>query len=299
MKVDYFFEEIKGMDIEDAVAYLRELLTLGSDEDIYPTEDEEVYRLLLASPQYLERARKDELHHDFLILEGIDPDLPYEYQTPDYTDWEEWDSPCFRITDYDRALQEVETQEDKYLEDCLKVMAAESHDREAAEIYLKFGTIPPINDWNTFTKYVSMWRTTYIDFYNQWSFNHPSIEEDEEDSDEKGVDIDDLNDDLDILLKDIEEVDTSHLWRVEESRGLTIEEKESILSVCVDTLPSIGAVLVFTLKSGGMTHIPFYKGEVFEFRDFDDLYITHLVRGEEVQYVLWYKPMPSGILVEA
>lgn len=201
MKVDYFFEEIKGMDIENAVAYLRELLTLGSEEDIYPTEDERVYRLLLADPQYLERVRKDELHHDFLILEGIDPDLPYEYQTEDYTAWEEWDSPCFMATDYDRALQEVETQEDKYLEDCLKVMAAESHDREAAEIYLKFGTIPPINNWNTFTKYINMWRTTYTDFYNQWSLNHPEPIElyDEEESDEE-IDIDELNTELDTLL---------------------------------------------------------------------------------------------------
>ena len=205
MKVDYFFEEIKGMDIEDAVAYLRELLTLGSDEDIYPTEDEEVYRLLLASPQYLEMARKDELHHDFLVLEGKDPDLPYEYQDEDYTDWEEWDSPCFRITDYDRALQEVETQEDKYLEDCLKVMAAESPDRKAAEHYVAWGEFTHISNWNIFTKYVNMFTREYPSNFNTTYPSEDEFQELDKDlypisTEVNEVDIDELNTELDDLL---------------------------------------------------------------------------------------------------
>jgi hypothetical protein len=205
MKVDYFFEEIKGMDIEDAVAYLRELLTLGSDEDIYPTEDEKVYRLLLASPQYLERVKENELYHDFLILEGIDPDLPYEYQTADYTDWEEeeeweeWDSPCY--ADYDRALQEVEDQEDKYLEDCLKVMMTESHDREAAEHYVAYGEFIHISNWHIFSKYVNMFTREYPSNFNA---AYPSEDEFQElDKDlypSTEIDIDELNTELDDLL---------------------------------------------------------------------------------------------------
>lgn len=71
------------------------------------------------------------------------------------------------LDDYDKALQEVKEQEDKVINDALKVMMAEAQDRNAAESFIKYHDLLPVHNWNTYTKYISIFSQDKVDFFLQ------------------------------------------------------------------------------------------------------------------------------------
>lgn len=173
MKVDYLFEEMKGMKVEEAIDYLHSLFAdegYDSHDICYPSESEEVFRLLLANSWYLNKVKKDEMEYDFLILEGKNPDTGEYYEEDEAYYYEEEED---YLDDYDKALREVKEQEDKAITEALETMMAEAQDRNAAESYIKYRDILPVHNWSTYTKYVNVfWGVYKNEFFNAWSFRY-------------------------------------------------------------------------------------------------------------------------------
>lgn len=155
MKVENLFEELRGMTVEEAYLYLSPLVEDVPREiecDCSLSSDEKLHRELTASPEYLERVRREEMALDFQSLE-TPKEEPEKKRTSIYDTW----------SDEDWAEYERYCQEGRAIEEGLETMMAEAHDRHAAEDYVLHGVSVPVNNLVTYHRYVIQFLKLYGD----------------------------------------------------------------------------------------------------------------------------------------
>ena len=238
MKVDYFLRELEGMTPNEAVDYLEGLMYLQDTPDgeefyervVAPLQYLENKRKREILIDFLVLEGKGDYdgagYHPYNEDDYYDEeDIPYfedEYDTS-YHDYEAWEK-HWKQEDSAKKSQWLAAEMDSI------EMATEASDREAAEAWVKYGDVLPIKDYNVFTKWVITFYALYgYDYSNNWWKSVPirwleepiteGYEEDYEDTDcpyysywqdennnidtlDESTLIDELNEDLDDLLKE-------------------------------------------------------------------------------------------------
>lgn len=219
MKVDYLFEELKGMEYEEALQYLQNFR--GSEFG------QAMENKLHYSPEQMEYRKKGQVETAWQeyrrqnppVGEWVETIENWEDEIFDYDiSQEEWleqdyiqglydryDAPKYWEKAWDEAEAEMHSAENIYIEECLNAMMEETQDRLAAEAWVERLERLPIKNYNTFTKWVIVFQIaiglrscpTPKGYLEAWDSDYYPTEE----KAEQKVDVDKLNTALDELLK--------------------------------------------------------------------------------------------------